>query len=255
MRERHPVFDADVQPGATVRRYFDLPKFLALLQSKSLYFTRANLLGDPLEGSFTRAREADRQRLLANPPDGKTREYLLRVFEHNASVFAEDRWCTYISCWHLGDHESMAMWRGYGGGSYGIAVRSTFGTLDAVLPPTAGDFPMSNIYLGRVRYVDHSSETTRLQEEANSYAPFVCKSLAYQHEAEVRAVFMDVRWHRRHDAPAGELIPVDLSMLIHGITVSPLADAWYQGVIQDVCSAYDLPVTVERSIVSSAPIF
>jgi hypothetical protein len=186
VREVHPVFDSNVPRDAVIWRYYDLPKFIAMLQSKALYFSRANLLGDPLEGSFTQAREAERQRLLANPPKGMTREHLLGVFKHNAGIFAETPWTTYINCWHLGDHESMAMWQGYGGGSYGVAIRSTFAELDAVLPDTAGDFPMSSIYLGRVQYIDHASETMRLNEEANSYAPFVYKSIAYQHESEIK---------------------------------------------------------------------
>ena len=70
MREEHPVFDTKIDVDTVIWRYFDFPKFVSLLQSRALYFSRANLLGDPLEGSVTRAREAARRRLLQNPPKG-----------------------------------------------------------------------------------------------------------------------------------------------------------------------------------------
>jgi hypothetical protein len=70
MREPHPVFTERVEPAELIWRYFDFPKFVSLLNRRALYFSRADLLGDSLEGSFTKAREAERQRLLDNPPEG-----------------------------------------------------------------------------------------------------------------------------------------------------------------------------------------
>jgi hypothetical protein len=63
VREPHPMFDTNVQPDEAIWRYFDLPRFMWLAQRRALYFSRANLLGDPLEGSYTKAREMDRSRL------------------------------------------------------------------------------------------------------------------------------------------------------------------------------------------------
>jgi hypothetical protein len=60
MREQHPVFDAAISRDEPVWRYFDLPKFLSFLQRRALFFSRADLLGDPLEGSFTKATAAQR---------------------------------------------------------------------------------------------------------------------------------------------------------------------------------------------------
>ena len=170
MRERHPVFTNNIDPNETIWRYFDFPKFTSLLTYQALYFSRANLLGDPLEGSFTRAREVEKQSLLKNPPEGKTRDQLEKIFQHNARIFTKMPNSTYINCWHLGDHESMAMWRGYGGGPYGVAIRSTFGTLDEIIPSNIkgayfeGKYLEDPIFIGRVRYLDYSSET-----EQNAY--------------------------------------------------------------------------------------
>src|SRR5438445_8674895 len=99
MRDLHPVFDI-AEPNETIWRYFNFPKFVSLLQNRALYFSRANLLGDPLEGSFTQAREVERQALLENPPESFTREALEEVFHHNIDLVAAVPSYTYVNCWH-----------------------------------------------------------------------------------------------------------------------------------------------------------
>ncbi|MDQ1391242.1 MAG: hypothetical protein QOF30_219, partial [Acidimicrobiaceae bacterium] len=49
---KHPVF---VTPSdeTTLWRYMDLPKFVSLLEKGALFFSRADKLGDPYEGSLT----------------------------------------------------------------------------------------------------------------------------------------------------------------------------------------------------------
>ena len=97
MRPKHPVFDSNIDLNATIWRYFDYPKFTSMLLKQSLYFSRANLLGDPLEGSFTRAREAERLALLEAPPEGQTREYLELAFKHNAETVKSLGFSHYIN--------------------------------------------------------------------------------------------------------------------------------------------------------------
>jgi len=235
MRERHPVFDNNIDPDTTIWRYFDFPKFTSLLINQVLYFSRANLLGDPLEGSFTRAREAERQVFLKNPPEGQTRDQLEKIFKDNASIYARMPNSTYINCWHLGDHESMAMWKVYGGGPYGIAIRSTFGVLDEIIPSKfKGPYRDDPIFIGRVKYVDYSSEIERIPAEFNVFGPFMCKALAYQHETEVRAVFNDSSSMMEDDSPKGYFIEVDLKVLIQKVVISPLAPEWFKSIIENI---------------------
>jgi hypothetical protein len=255
MRERHPVFDRDIPTESAIWRYFDLPKFLSFLQRRALYFSRANLLGDPLEGSFPRTREAERQRLLANPPTGFTREELERVFQHNLNIYKRMPSQAFINCWHLGNHESMAMWQEYGGGSYGIAVRSTFGELDELLPPAFPGVLMGEIHIGRVHYCDYASDSIKLREEMNVYAPFVSKSMPYRHENELQAVFVDLTLGQNQSPPAGHFVPVDIKRLVGAITISPLAPTWFPGVVREVCRSHELDVEVEQSSVFTEPIY
>ena len=208
MRDSHPSIDRDVSPDAVLWRYMDFPKFVSMLKERALWFSRADLLGDPLEGSFTQAREIERQQILENPPAGRTRKDLEDIFRHNARVTSESRLKVYINCWHRGSHESMALWQGYGGGPYGVAVRTTFGLLDSLLPEKfsgsgivaegaparADDEPPDDmpIFLTQVQYIDHNSTTERLKDEHNMFTPFAFKSVSYRHESEVRAVYWNV---------------------------------------------------------------
>lgn len=136
----------------------------------------------------------------------------------------------YINCWHQGDHESMALWRGYGGGPYAIAIRTTFGLLDSLLPekfrgtgggpnPARLDDPMPEtpIYLGPVRYIDHTSTTLRMEHEDNLFGPLAYKSVAYASENEVRAIHWNVPGFDASGQlplPPGLLVPIDLHKLV-----------------------------------------
>ncbi len=255
MREQHPSIDADVDPSSPIWRYFDFPKFTSFLEKSALWFSRADLLGDPLEGSFTRAREIERQKFLNDPPPGQTREQLAAIFTHNASLYAGTVKCAFINCWHIGDHESMAMWKSYGGGPYGVAIRSTFGALSELLPSSFGEVPMGSIYVSRVKYIDYLSETEQVPEQYNIFSPFVCKSVAYQHEQEARALFIDMTGHYHQNSPAGHLVAIEIEKLVQRVTVSPLAPPWFDDAVLATCTKFGFSFDIRRSMVFSNPVY
>jgi hypothetical protein len=255
MPERHPFFDAEIDRDAPVWRYFDLPRFLSLLEKNALYFCRADLLGDPLEGSLTKANEAERDLWLRNPPSGVTREEVEAVMRHNSAIGEGFKRQVYVNCWHLGAHESMAMWRGYGSGPFGIAIRTEFGILDDVLPTTSPCVPPRPLYLSRVQYLDHSSAAVRIPHENNMFGPFLCKSLAYSHENELRAIFLDVLADTNRGGPAGHLIELGLSRLVKRVVVSPLAPPWFESLVRNTCLKFGLALDVTNSSVVVPPIY
>ena len=80
--------------GIKIWRYMDLPKLVAFLETESLHFARADTLGDPFEGSWTRlnraAQEQQIREMIAdaemNIPDAKvkyTPEKLQQEFERS----------------------------------------------------------------------------------------------------------------------------------------------------------------------------
>lgn len=275
MRDSHPSLDHDVRADAVLWRYMDFPKFVSMLKERALWFSRADLLGDPLEGSFTQAREIERQRLLENPPEGRTRNELEEVFRHNARITSESRLNVYINCWHRGSHESMALWQGYGGGPYAIAVRTTFGLLDSLLPEkfsgssvVAGGAPAEAddepphampIFLTQVRYIDHSSTTERLKDENNMFTPFALKSVSYRHESEVRAVYWNIPGFATTTGqlsnPSGLFVPVNLLALITDIVVSPLAPAWFAPLVRSVFESYGFSLALTSSLTARDAVY
>ena len=91
-----------IQPednNAYIWRFIDLPKFLDMLVTGSLYFTRGDMFDDPYEGM---------------PPD----EYMEAVrrggtnigsVQHQARMFHHYRADFFINCWHMSEHESAGM--------------------------------------------------------------------------------------------------------------------------------------------------
>jgi len=254
MRDRHPFLDSAVEADTPTWRYFDFPKFVSFLEKRALYFSRADLLGDPLEGSFTKAYAADRQTLLGNPPDGVTAERLQDILQNNEAFFATQSEDIYVNCWHLGDHESMAMWNGYGGGPYGVAIRSTYGALDAALPSKLGEL-QAPIWLGRVRYLDYTSLTERIPKEYNVLSRFTCKHIAYEHEKEIRALFMYPNLGLGSCAVPGHSLPVDLDLLVRRVIVSPLSPSWFDELVLSVCVRFECKPDVGRSNVFGPPVY
>jgi hypothetical protein len=102
---RSPLPDG---PDVLIWRYMNLPKFISLLKTRSLYFAVASsFVEDPWEGAHSR-------------PQG------------GSSPYPQDH--AYINCWHMGEHESYAMWKIYARDPESVAIVSTRRTLRNFLP-------------------------------------------------------------------------------------------------------------------------
>src|SRR5687768_17393094 len=112
----------EAPPSETkIWRYISFAKFESLLRSGSIYFASAREFEDKFEGSITRA-EMDWRRRWAN-------------VAYVSNAFEQLRRLTKISCWHVNEGESAAMWKLYLRESKGIAIRSTIGRLMSSLTP------------------------------------------------------------------------------------------------------------------------
>ena len=87
-------------PNDTVLwRYMDFAKFIQMMESKSLWFTRLDQLEDPLEGGHT---DAELKRIRKNVEKKRARELI--------GMFRIARKELYVNCWRSGSTESLAMW-------------------------------------------------------------------------------------------------------------------------------------------------
>src|SRR5690349_2474090 len=102
-----------------VRRYLDLPKFLDLLRSKTLYLRRSDSFIDRFEGALTPAIRA----ALDEAHQSGQISYDANKFYQRA------RQGNFVSCWNLGARDNMALWQLYGGAATSVVVTSTIDRL------------------------------------------------------------------------------------------------------------------------------
>jgi hypothetical protein len=132
--------DKDLKDGTQLRRYLDLPKYIALLRSSSVYLRRADRFTDRFEGALTPAIRKAIDSARAEDCGAESAEVFYR----------RCRMGTFVSCWTLGAKDNMALWQLYGGASTSVAVNTTVRRLTSVCL-TWGEL----VLLQKVRYIDH----------------------------------------------------------------------------------------------------
>src|SRR2546427_8412768 len=104
MYTKHPTL---VEPpeNSKIWRFMDFTKFISLLDKQALYFCRADLLGDPFEGTFSKATIDE----LLKDPRAKA---LAEQTGITPLVQISKDWMrmNFVNCWHLNDYEPYSMW-------------------------------------------------------------------------------------------------------------------------------------------------
>lgn len=205
-----------------VWRYMDLPKFLDLIQTSELHFTRLDQLEDPYEHAIQTA--ACRRK----PLDGET---------------------MYVNCWILSEYESAAMWTIYGGKS-GVAVQSSRWRIGSVVEPPwklEGIEGWSSTCSGRVQYLDDKRIAELLAttgEPPKNIVPAFNKRMSFSHEQEFR---LAIGRAGEHQESSHLRLRVNLNDLIERIYVSPTAPAWIANVARRAAEKYGIEKKVTHS--------
>ena len=215
--EEHRCFPQPPNRDATMWRYFDTRKFMHLMRNRVLWFSRADLLGDPCEGSRPRG---DASIYAAAEQELRGRGDIKALLVAKAGwkrLDDEARQRMFISCWTMQAYDNMAMWERYcHPKEAGIAVQTTYARLDSAMPLT---FPRDqHIMLGQVHYGDYESIDFK-SDPSNVYSHFMLKKVNYADECEVRAV-SDLG---QKATVKGIPVAVDLNVLLERIVVSPYA--------------------------------
>ena len=172
----HPCFRQPNSEDILLWRYMDFTKFVFLISTKSLFFCRADLLGDPFEGSYSKANVKLRPYVYKD----LEQDQFIKMTNQMANFAKWSREWTYVNCWHANEYESAAMWDLYGKTNHAVAIVTDYKTLKAVLPEKA--------YLGLVNYIDYEKEWL---PEGNTFYPFMHKRKSFEHEREVRAIIQE----------------------------------------------------------------
>jgi hypothetical protein len=257
----NPKMKKPENENAKIWRYMDLPKFVSLLDTKSLFFRRLDRLQsmDKFEGSLTEATlesmnkesfrkfissvQTDEQRNRGIKNDKKFRQLYRKMFV--------------VNCWHMNDVESDAMWGLYAPREAGIAVRSTFKRLKDSL----SDDNQHQESIGIIKYINYEKEVI---EGINRFYPLMYKRLSFEHEKELRAwvvdkdrYFTNTDGETKLDAEPFEkdlYVPVDLNVLIERIFVSPTSQNYFLESVKSVANKFGIDSDiVKRSSLACEP--
>jgi hypothetical protein len=253
MYKEHPTFEAPEDKNIKVWRYMDVTKFISLLHTRALFFSRSDKLGDPFEGSYPLG-NADR-RLSA-----------YYGYDRFPGIYHKLREWTTVSCWHINETESDAMWKLYLSSNEGIAIQSTFKRLANSFKKVEQD-----VFIGKVKYIDYETQTIpEVKHLGDAFYPFLYKRNSFEHERELRAIVQEIplkrvknQWDKYEYHPDmsekgvtyGKAIPIELGHLVERIYVSPASPTWVKEVIESLIKKYRLKKPIIQSELIKDPFF
>lgn len=159
-------------------------------------------------------------------------------------IFPICREWIYVSCWHLSEFESSAMWQLYGVERNSICI---FTTVEKLNNQIAHDESVDTVKLENVHYLDHATA----KFSSDPLKPFTSKALPFSFEKELRIIALNSKVDLTKfttNKDNGINIKINsLSELIDKIVISPNAESWFKECVQNLCNQYGLHAPVEIS--------
>jgi hypothetical protein len=226
----------------TVWRYFTLIKFIDFARG-NLYFTRGDKFEDKFEGRLPLYTVKQFEEYFDINPESSTNQAFPDVLDvaHTFMQSIRDgemmnRQMIAISCWHMNEYESAAMWKLYTQNNYGIAVKSNIDLLKNI------DIPKEyNFVINDVEYIDHYKHE---DPEGWKYIfkPSMLKRKEFEHEKEIRLFLHKHNYKSDMSALPEEGIKVKIKPeeVIEEVIASPYLQKWEFDVLKDIISKYGL---------------
>ena len=227
------------QENPTLWRYMDFTKFLSMLDSNTLFFSKPKYFVDPYEGNFSKY---DLNH--ANYLNIFNEKYTLRDYVRELNEYAA------VICWHMNEYESAAMWDLYLSAKDGIAIKTNYEKLSASITDRR-----YSIYTGKVQYIDYGKDMA----SNNVFETLFYKRYSFSHENEFRMmVFADPisedgrnlnGWESytesydgttKLDNEGGANISTDISKMIEEIYIAPSAPGWLKPLVESILRKYNL---------------
>ncbi len=251
-------------------RYVSFEKFVNMLKTNSLFFTKVGKFKDPYEGYMPRRiLENFKQRLLRN---GIPEKFVERLMKEN-EVYRRHILC---NCWHQNVVESMAMWDKYHMRNSGVVIKTTVGKMKNSLSGKCG------IYIGKIVYIDNDNDNDQYMKnlldldrninigvsEIMLFSPYFRKRKEYEHEQEVRFIVdivpaanvpadVPLETFLKNELPdmcdTGIPVNIDVSKLIDEVIISPYAESWVTQTVQSVVDQYGFNFEVNSSTLLDEP--
>ncbi|MEJ0050183.1 MAG: hypothetical protein WDN02_03030 [Methylovirgula sp.] len=174
---------------AVIWRYLTFKKFAALIDLRAAWFAKLGIFEDIEEGmtpALTRQAIKSQHREIETWFPDEERKSQVRRFVEDNERYGRD--LIVASRWFIGNHESEEMWAKYAKDSESVAVKSTARALMYSLDQSL----KSKWWIGKVRYVDHSTyEGMNIHEGHQAHLRAFVKGMKYARENELRVATMN----------------------------------------------------------------
>jgi hypothetical protein len=246
----HTKLEINNPDSSKIWRYMDFEKFQNMIENASLFFCRADKLGEKWEGSLTKKMiekfGMEEKKILSS--NGNT--YNLIEWHKSKELRSH-----LINCWHVNSDESYEMWKTYASkndniSSKFIAIQSTIGRLKNSFHKTE-----ESIWIGEVKYVDHDilEPKNRFLNIGwpNTLELFFLKRKEFKLEQELRAVINQA--FSKHKSEIGINVKCDLNELIVKVVLSPTCDEVLLSDVEKMIKKYGFKFKVVKSELSKNP--
>jgi len=226
-------------------RYLDFAKFVDLLTSETLFFSRCDKFEDLFEGSIPIQAVYERRYFLdisgqENATDLESEKQMHNFYEKKKEDFA-------ANCWHINEHESVAMWKIFLNSNSGVAIQSTYSRLHGCLQTNE-----NLIYLSKIQYKDFESNSIDW-DWGNYINRLLHKRCNYSFEQELRAII------RIEDGfnfdEGGSKLKIDINSLIENIYISPSSPKWFSELVKLVIRNCKFNFNVINSTLDNNPLY
>lgn len=163
----------ELPPHQTLLRYMDLWKFEDLLESRSLYFCRADKL-EPLEGTISK--EGVEQTSQSDAALNSSIEISHPSHKDKEAYRETAKGVTFVNCWHINNMESQKMWDAYTTTPDSVLLITSVGRLKDSLD--------RQVTTSAVKYVTEDTPRTEFGERSL----FLYKDVKYSFEQEYRLI-------------------------------------------------------------------
>lgn len=255
----------ELEPDTVIWRYLTISKFLSLVKTSALWFSKLQVFEDVFEGMTpepARSRLKSQHRDMENWfQDEERKQQIRRSLEDNEE---NGRELIVANCWFIGDQESKRMWIEYAKGDEGVVIQSSARDLARSLVMSHKKF-----WIGKVNYIDPVCHDGMDAYEAHqAHLRAFLKSKKYLHENELRVATMN--WVapgclNPDGSPQNEkqraglvysperpgiFVRVNLHTLIRGLRVAPGATDQHLSVVDILRSTAGIPIPALRSELS-----
>ncbi|MCK4394812.1 DUF2971 domain-containing protein [Candidatus Bipolaricaulota bacterium] len=223
-------------------RYVSLAGLVSILSTETLFFCRADKLGDPFEGALSNVDVATlRQFEREHEGVGSLVDFLRGIRKYAA-----------MSCWHINETESAAMWNLYSERA-GIAIQSNVLCLKKALVRHSND----NVHIGQVEYYNYGYDSLPF---GNIMLPFFCKRKCFEHEHELRALVLRMPKAAYQmsfsEETMGSGVPVKINVhsMIQTLHIAPGSPDWVYAAVHAIIERFELDRPLLRSELDSMPL-